>query len=101
MQLDLHDQELRLLVAGHSLPGWTEPESSHVLLVAQCTIAAQTPSDLHALQILRLHQDPDETVVTSYVRLSAERRLTITFKTDNIPMTAAFDLTSPGTEGPP
>lgn len=99
LQLDVLDDELRLLIAGHGhLPGWTDSEIRQVLLVAQCTIAAQTPSDLYALRILRLRPSGDDAAAVSSVLLSADRQLIITFKTDSIPMTAVFDARSLGTE---
>lgn len=99
MQLDVLDDDLRLLIAGHGVPpGWTDSEVRHVLLVAQCTIAAQTPSDLYALRILRLRPGGDGAAVVSSVLLSADRQLILTFKTDSLPMTAVFDVRPLGTE---
>lgn len=98
MQLDLLDDDLRLLIAGRRLTGWTDSEADQVLLLAQCTIAAQTPSDLHSLRILHLCPGPDDTTATASVQLSSKRQLTITFKTGSIPITAVFDVASQGTE---
>jgi hypothetical protein len=101
LQLDLLYDELRRLIVrpGDRPAGWTDAESRHVLLVAQCAVAAKTPSDLQCLQILRLRTCPDDPPGTSSVQLSAKRLLVITFKTDSIPMTAVFDVMSPVTEG--
>jgi len=100
LQLDLLDDELRCIIVGpgHRPPGWTESERRHVLLLAQCAVAAKSPADLHTLQILRLRTGPDDAPGTSSVLLSAQRLLVITFKADSIPMTAVFDVMAPRTE---
>lgn len=93
MELELLDAKLRRIAnePGHSPKGWGDGEARHFLLIAQCAQAAKTENDLLALRMLRLQAHPDE-LSKSWVQLSAQRRLTITFNDENRPIIAQFDL---------
>ena len=97
MRIEVLAVDLASVIDGSAPPTgrWTDAEVRHVRLVAQCARAARTPKDLFALRVLRLrHTDEPE---IARVELNTQHALLITFKGED-PITAVFDIASPGME---
>nr|MDT0663520.1 hypothetical protein [Micromonospora sp. DSM 115978] len=96
MLLELLDRDLHRLVheRDYRPEGWTDAEIDRVRLVAQCSRAAKTPSDLYAMRLLGLRPRAGTASAVASAPLGAGRRLALIFKTDNVPMTAVLDVVS-------
>jgi hypothetical protein len=83
---------------GERPSGWTNAEVARLRLIVQCLRAALVVDDMLSLRSLRLRAIDQDGLGRHTTDLSADRSLTLVFKTGSSPITAVLDIVATRTD---